>query len=170
MVRMAMVLLLTSPGIPFLHAGQEFLRSKNGVDNSYDLPDEVNMVKWSQKETHRDIHAYVRGLISLRRAHGALRMRSAAEREASLFFLDEDLELAVPDRAIAFLIKRGDREDGYEELLVAVNAHAAPQTFQLPSKNWDVLADQVRAGPHAQRRHAGATLTIPQRSAWILAR
>ena len=59
--------MLLSRGMAFIQAGQEFLRSKNGEHNTYDLPDSVNSLKWDMLTENRDIAEYYRGLIALRR-------------------------------------------------------------------------------------------------------
>ena len=65
-VRMAAVALLTAQGIPMIHAGQEFGRSKGGNDNSYDQDNSVNWIDWSVKEKNRDVFELYKGLIALR--------------------------------------------------------------------------------------------------------
>ena len=63
----AAALVLLSRGIAFIQAGQEFLRSKNGEHNTYNLPDGVNSLKWDKLTENRDIVEYYRGLIAFRR-------------------------------------------------------------------------------------------------------
>ena len=63
----AAALVLLSRGIAFIQAGQEFLRSKNGEHNTYNLPDSVNSLKWDKLAENRDIMEYYRGLIAFRR-------------------------------------------------------------------------------------------------------
>lgn len=63
----AAALILLPRGIAFIQAGQEFLRSKNGENNTYDLPDSVNSLKWDKIAENRDIAEYYRGLIAFRR-------------------------------------------------------------------------------------------------------
>lgn len=63
----AAALLALSKGILFLHAGQEFLRTKNGSSNSYDLPDSVNSVKWDMITENRALCEYYRGLLAFRK-------------------------------------------------------------------------------------------------------
>lgn len=65
--KMSAALLMLSSGIAFMHAGQEFMRSKNGSCNSYNLPDSVNSVKWDQLTENRELVDYYRGLISFRK-------------------------------------------------------------------------------------------------------
>lgn len=65
--RMAAALTLLSHGISFIQAGQEFLRSKNGEHNSYNLPDSVNSLKWDGVSENSSEVEYYRGLIALRK-------------------------------------------------------------------------------------------------------
>lgn len=65
--KMAAALVFLSHGIAFIQAGQEFLRTKNGIDNSYDSPDSVNSLKWDQVTENRGIVEYYRGLIAFRK-------------------------------------------------------------------------------------------------------
>lgn len=67
--KMAAALILLSSGIAFLHAGQEFLRTKNGAENSYNLPDEINSIKWNKLSENSALSAYYRGLIAFRKRY-----------------------------------------------------------------------------------------------------
>lgn len=67
----AAALVLLSRGMAFIQAGQEFLRSKNGEHNTYNLPDSVNSLKWDKIAENRDIVEYYRGLIAFRRRFSA---------------------------------------------------------------------------------------------------
>jgi pullulanase/glycogen debranching enzyme len=64
--RLAAIALLTSQGIPMIHEGQEFNRSKNGNHNSYNQDNETNWINWNVKKQNRDIYELYRGLIGLR--------------------------------------------------------------------------------------------------------
>lgn len=65
--KMAAALVFLSRGTAFIQAGQEFLRTKNGIDNSYDSPDSVNSLKWDMVTENRDIVEYYRGVIAFRK-------------------------------------------------------------------------------------------------------
>ena len=65
--KMAAALVFLSSGIAFFQAGQEFLRSKNFSENSYNLPDEINSVKWNLARKNRGIVEYYHGLIGFRK-------------------------------------------------------------------------------------------------------
>jgi len=143
MQRFAGLLVLTSQGIAFLHSGQEFCRSKSGHHNSYNLPDSVNQVDWSLKQRHAKVFAYYRGLIALRQAHPALRLRTADEIRKRINRLTD----APTDRCLVYAIDgTGLAGEPAETLLVLLNGESKDQVFSLPTGRWRVLADADRAG------------------------
>src|SRR5258707_2268752 len=75
MMKLGYLLLFTSQGVPFLHGGEEFARTKFGNDNSYNAPDSINEVNWSLKKKNYDLFTYTRDLIALRKAHPIFRLR-----------------------------------------------------------------------------------------------
>jgi type I pullulanase len=76
-------------GVPFLQAGQEFVRSKNGNENSYNADDATNSLKWSTKAKYVATTKYYQGLFALRAAHPAFRMSTTAQVKANLKFLKD---------------------------------------------------------------------------------
>ncbi|MGX7108068.1 type I pullulanase [Facklamia miroungae] len=73
---LGLALVILAQGIPFIHAGQEFLRSKQGVRDSYNRPDSINQIDWSLMTQHRKTVEYVKGLIQLRKEEPLLRQTS----------------------------------------------------------------------------------------------
>ena len=146
MQRFAGLLVLTSQGTPFLHAGQEFCRSKGGNHNSYSSPDEVNLIDWRLKKSNHDTFAYYRGLIALRQAHPVFRMRTKELVKRRLQFLRN-----VPTPRCLVYRLDGRRLDGesWESVLVLLNGESTDQTFDLPPGTWQVVADADRAGEEA---------------------
>ncbi|MDT8286295.1 MAG: type I pullulanase, partial [Elusimicrobiales bacterium] len=71
MDKLAQAVVFTSQGIPFLHAGEEFLRTKKGEHNSYNLPDEINRLDWTAKKKHHGVFRFYRDVIAMRKAHPA---------------------------------------------------------------------------------------------------
>ena len=88
MHQLALSIVLTSQGISFLHAGTEFLRSKKGIENSYNAPDSINAIDWGLKTINKDVFTYVRQLIQMRKAHPAFRMQTAAQLQNNIYFFD----------------------------------------------------------------------------------
>ena len=135
MDKLANALVLTSQGIPFLHAGEEFLRTKGGEENSYNLPDEVNRLDWTRKKENLEVYSYYRALIALRKAHPAFRMKTAAAVRENLKFYEE-LGLKIEPPAIAYLLY-GDRAgDSWKRILVLVNPEKTARKFPLPKGSW----------------------------------
>lgn len=125
MHKLALSIVLTSQGIPFLHAGTEFLRSKKGVENSYESPDSINAIEWDQKTMHKDVVDYVKDLITLRKAHPAFRMTSAAAIAANLHFLKTEPGL------IAYTLNGSAVKDQWKKILVCFNGNAEQKTWPL---------------------------------------
>ena len=95
---------LTSQGVPFLHAGVDFMRSKpvpagtleggdnrvkNGTaGNSYNLPDSVNQLNWENKAKYYDVYNYYRHLIALRRIIPSFTLATKDEVQNRLTFIN----------------------------------------------------------------------------------
>ena len=141
MDKLAAVALFTSQGIPFIQAGQEFLRTKGGDHNSYDKPDAVNMIRWREKLEHRDIYEYYRGLIALRRAHNLFRLETAEQVRKAVKFLNDQPGLTVPSGCLAFLIEDVTEQDEWSRALVVLNASARLVELEIPKGKWQVFGD-----------------------------
>lgn len=80
--------MLTGQGVPFLHAGVEMIRSKDGDHNSYNKPDEINQIDWDLKYENYDVVNYYKGLIELRKSNAAFRMTELTDVNQNLRFDD----------------------------------------------------------------------------------
>jgi pullulanase len=155
-------LILTSQGIPFLHAGQDFLRTKYGDHNSYRSPDRINRLDWARKAAYLEVFRYYQGLIALRRAHPAFRMVSAAQIQKHLQFLD------LPPEGIGYLLTGHANQDPWETIAVLFNAGQKKLEVALPGDEWVAVVDGKQAGTkEIWRIHRSSTL-VPPRSAQIL--
>lgn len=148
MHRLASAIVLTSQGIPFLHAGQEFMRTKGGVENSYKSPIEVNWLDWERCAAHQDDVSYMRSLIALRKAHPAFRLKTADEIRAHLRFE------AAPPHAVAFTLRDHAGGDPDRHLYVLYNANPGALSLELPALGpWEVRF----GGEHVLALEAGAS-------------
>ncbi len=77
--KLGLAIVILSIGIPFIHSGQEFLRSKNGVENSYNSGDLINGIDWEQKDTYRNLVQTTRDLIRIRKQYRIFRTSSVKE-------------------------------------------------------------------------------------------
>ncbi len=164
MHKLAAAILLTGQGIPFLHGGMEFLRTKNGDHNSFQSSDAVNRIDWARKPRYQEVYDYYRGLIALRRSHPALRMASANLVQRHLEFL-----LAGNEHVVGFHISNHANEDAWKDIVVAYNAHEESQAISLPYAQWVVVVNGETAGTEKLGEIDDDVLYIPGRSCVVLA-
>ena len=126
-------IVFTSQGIPFLPVGDEFLRTKGGAHNSYNLPDSVNQIDWRRKATHAPVYDFYRRLIALRRAHPAFRLPSAELIRQHLEFL--------PTRpgTIAYQLKNHAGGDAWETITVIFNGNKSATGVSLSRGTYKVI-------------------------------
>lgn len=98
--KLAETFVFTSQGVPFIFAGDEMMRDKKGVHNSYNSPDSINTIDWKNKTAHKDVFEYVKGLIAMRKAHPAFRMGDADMVRRQLEFLPVE-----NTNVVAFILK-----------------------------------------------------------------
>lgn len=172
MDKLAAATLFTSQGIPFIQAGQEFLRTKGGDHNSYDKPDAVNMIRWRDKLEHRDVCEYYQGLIALRRAHPLFRLETAEDVRRAIKFLDDQFGYTVPPGCVAYLIEDVTEQDEWSHALVILNASARLVDLEIPEGDWRVFGDNKEVSTTALRLStqlvAGGRATVAPRSALVL--
>ncbi|GIP21673.1 type I pullulanase [Paenibacillus sp. J22TS3] len=134
MHRLASSIVLTSQGISFLHAGQEFCRTKYGFENSYNLPDEVNRVDWERCAEYQEDVQYMKDLIKLRKEHPAFRLETAELIRQHLVFE------ASPGRTVAYTLRNHAGGDSAQHLYVLYNARQDLVSVDLPDLgDWKVL-------------------------------
>lgn len=168
MNKLAAAVLLTSQGIPFLHGAQDILRTKNGHENSYNSPDEVNMIHWRWKKENFDVFKYYQGLIALRKAHPMFRMSTGDEVRASLSFLDDHMGMPVPSGGIGYVLSRGTTNDSWEKVLVLFNSNSTSTEFTIPPSDWIPVVSKDAAGvAPLGAALTTTTVTVAPRSATI---
>jgi pullulanase len=131
MQKLALSIVLTSQGIAFLHAGTEFLRSKKGVENSFDSPDSINAIDWDLKSANRDVFEYVRALIKMRKEHPAFRLKDAATIKKAVAFDDN-----TPEGVIVYTIDGATVGDNWKNIMVCFNGTDTMKTVSAEKGNW----------------------------------
>lgn len=131
MQKLALSIVLTSQGISFLHAGTEFLRTKKGVENSYQSPDSINAIDWNLKSKNKETFDYIKALIKLRKEHPAFRMTTAKDIQQNIQFLD-----SLPDDVIGYSINGKAVKDSWSKIIVLFNGSYEEKLFELPDGNW----------------------------------
>lgn len=125
--KLGQTVVFTSQGIPFIYAGEEIFRTKQGVRNSFNSPDSINAIDWTFKSRYSDLYGYYRGLIALRKAHPAFRLGDADLVREHLEFLQ------APSGTVAWRLTGHAGGDPCEEIIVIVNSRKEPVTLEIPA-------------------------------------
>ena len=133
--RLATGIVLLSQGIPFLHSGQEFFRTKYGEGNSYRSPDAINQLDWERKSQFKDNVEYIKGLIKIRKAFPCFRMRTSEEIRSTIH------QLSFPAPVLGCLFKMNNKE-----VILIINPSKVEKLITLPVGEWSVLANHEYAG------------------------
>ena len=131
--KFAQTIVLTSQGVPFIFVGEEVLRNKKGVHNSYNSPDSINLIDWNYKIKYIDLFNYYKNLIALRKAHPAFRMTTARQIQDNLKFLETQQNI------VAYTINNHANNDMWKNILVVFNGNRNEIDFTLPSGEWTAV-------------------------------
>ena len=137
--KLSLGLVLTSQGVPFLHGGSDFCRTKLGNHNSYNAGDEVNRFDWGRKAKYRDVFDYTSGLIKLRREHPAFRMTQRKQIRKHMMFNDGDGPIWYQLDGVAV-------GDPWAAIITAYNGNVDAQSFELPEGSWKIVVNHELAG------------------------
>ncbi|EJQ89006.1 type I pullulanase [Bacillus toyonensis] len=163
MHKLSSSILLTSQGVPFLHAGQEFMRTKYGDHNSYKSPDSINQMDWLRRAAYNNEVDYMKGLIDLRKKYPAFRMTSTEQIKKHILFID------APKNVIAYSIDGKGNGNKNENFMVAHNANRESVDITLPSKGpWKVLVDGKQAGSKTLYVVHNNKIKVPALSSFVL--
>ncbi|GAB4550233.1 MAG: hypothetical protein Tsb0013_11850 [Phycisphaerales bacterium] len=173
MSKLAALTLMTSQGIPFLHSGQEFGRTKLREDNTYNLGDAVNNVRWKDKAAGAERCDYYRQVIQLRHHHPMFRLGDRAMVDKAVHFFEHlDPAIEVPDGTIAFRVDDATGSDPWKEALVLLNGSTQERTIVLPPGKFGVattggrfeleMTELTATGSHTLPAHTGAVLFTPR--------
>jgi pullulanase len=133
-------MVILSQGIPFLHSGQEFFRTKNGIGNSYRSPNEINWLNWDRKNVYSDQVHYIKGVIEIRKSHQAFRLSSPQKIRNHVKFLP------LPKPLIGYYLKDVEVYGNWADIVVVFNPTEQQASVNLPlTGEWHVLADSVKA-------------------------
>ncbi|MCR4801772.1 MAG: type I pullulanase [Lachnospiraceae bacterium] len=146
MNKLAAAMTFTSEGIPFMMAGEEFLRSKpsgDGYDaNSYKSGDEVNSLKWDTLTENADVYNYYKGLIKFRKAHAALRLTKIEDLQDKVKFID-----GLKGAAVGYTISGKPNGEKADAIMVIHNGNKKDITVNLPDTDtWSVYINGEKAG------------------------
>ncbi len=167
--KLAQTIVFTSQGTPFMFAGEEIFRDKQGVHNSYKSPDSINAINWENKSKYHDQFDYYKELIALRKAHPAFRMTSADDIAKHLVF--DKIDSFKTPNLISYSLKDNANGDEWKEIKVVFNGASHAQEVNVPKGKWMIVAQNGKiAHDGSLGTTKGGKISLAPYSALILAR
>lgn len=162
---LAQTAVFTSQGVPFMLSGEEMLRNKKGVHNSYNSPDSVNVLDWDNLERYPQVYDYYKNLIKMRRNHPAFRMGTAGMVRRNLNFLRTENK-----RVVAFHINGTMAGDSWSDIIVILNSNKKPVTVAIPNGVFTIVGSDGVINEEGMGTVEGGSATASAQSALILKR
>ena len=159
---LAQTAVFTSQGTPFMLSGEELLRTKQGVHNSFESPDAINQLDWANKERYPQVFKYYKDLIALRHNHPAFRLGDAHLVRKHLEFLK------TPDGVVAFRLKDYAGRDDWRNIIVILNANRETATVSIPKGMYTVVCKDGEINEQSTNKIFGRRTTVSPQSALIL--
>ncbi len=165
MNRLALSIILTSQGIPFIHGGSEILKSKGGNYNSYNAGDEVNNIKWDDKDKYLETFMYIKGLISIRNSYKAMTMNKSQDIIKNLWFIES------PENTVAYILKSTYRDD-FNKMLIIHNSNREDVWIHIPLPGlWRVISNGIEVNLleyHGNEEKIESQVKVASLSTYIL--
>ena len=159
---LAQTAVFTSQGIPFMLSGEELLRDKKGVHNSYESPDSINRLDWSNLQKYPQVFEYYQRLIALRQHHAAFRLGNADLVRKHLEFID------APESVVAFRLKNYAGRDDWRDIIVILNANKAATEVTIPEGDYTIVCRRGVINEKGLGNLQGAKAIVDAQSALIL--
>lgn len=160
--QLAQTAVFTSQGIPFMLSGEEMLRDKKGVHNSFNSSDEINHLDWNNLKKYPQVFAYYKGLIQMRKAHPAFRLGSAELVRKHLEFLP------TQDCLVAFRLKNHAGGDKWNNIYVVLNGSTNLQSINIPKGKYTIVANNGVINEAGIGEMEGGEVIIDAQTALIL--
>lgn len=171
MNKLAAAIFITSQGISFMQAGEEFARTKQGDENSFKSSTSINMLDWSSVQKYRDLVSYYGGLIEIKKAFSPFRDPSC-DASKRMVFSESD-----SDGVIAYTLtnKEKNLKNEWSQVAVIFNSTDEEQEVtlkaadgkKLPSE-WVIIANKTAAGVTSLGTVKGSKVKVDAGSALIL--
>ena len=159
---LAQTAVMTSQGMPFILSGEEMLRDKKGVHNSFNSPDSINRIDWTNLEKYPQVMDYYCKLISLRKNHPAFRLGTADKVRRHLEFLP------VQDNLVAFRLKDNAGGDAWKNIIVVLNSAKEARTVAVPEGSYTVVCCDGVINESGLGIVSGSEVNVPAQSALII--
>lgn len=142
LLKLAETAVFTSQGVPFIFNGDELMRNKKGVKNSYNSPDSINVIDWRLKKEHNDSFEYIKGLIAMRKAHPAFRLGTVEKVYQYLEFIPTGKEGVV-----AFRINGLPEGETWKDITVILNSNSEKVEVNVPAGSYRLVSYDGKINP-----------------------
>jgi pullulanase len=159
---LAQTAVFTSQGVPFMLSGEELLRTKQGVHNSFESPDDINHLDWGNKAKYPQVFEYYKNLIALRKHHPAFRLGSADLVRKHLEFLK------TPEKILAYRLKHYAGRDDWRNIIVILNVGKADTEVTIPEGNYTIVCCDGQINEKGLGTLKGTKAIVDAQSALIL--
>ncbi|WP_314380941.1 type I pullulanase [Segatella buccae] len=160
---LAQTAVFTSQGVPFILSGEEMLRDKKGVHNSFNAPDSINHLDWNNLKKYPQVFDYYKGLIRLRKAHPAFRLGKAGLVRDNLRFL------SAPAHCVAYCISnRNVPGEEWNNTIVILNAGKEAAKVAVPEGKYTIVAKEGVIIPEGMGEMEGSEAFVAPQSALII--
>ena len=164
MNKLAQTTVLVSQGMSFIYGGEELFRTKQGIDNSYQSPDSINTISWTNKAKYKNLFEYYQQMIAIRRAHKGFRLGTAEAVKNHCEFLPTDNE-----NLIVYRIKDLKGIDSAKSLIVVLNGSEKVCVVPIPEGKYRVLAYNAAADVNGMEEVSTEQIAAAPYSATIIA-
>ncbi len=159
---LAQTAVFTSQGVPFMLSGEELLRSKKGVHNSFESPDSINRLDWKNLQRYPQVFKYYQDLIALRKHHPAFRLGDAHLVRKHLEFLD------APKGVVAFRLKDYAGRDNWRNIIVILNPNREQASVNLPKAMYTIVCQNGEINEASTNKLFGRRAIVAPQTAMIL--
>ena len=159
---LAQTAVFTSQGVPFMLSGEELLRDKKGVHNSFESPDSINHLDWANLQRYPQVFKYYQDLIALRKHHPAFRLGDADLVRKHLEFLK------APKGVVAFRLKNYAGRDDWRNIIVILNRNRDAQQVEVPKSMYTVVCQDGIIDEQSTDKVFGRRVSVNPQSALII--
>lgn len=167
--QLAQTAVFTSQGVPFILSGEEMLRDKKGVHNSFNSPDSINHLDWNNLQRYPQLFAYYKNLILLRKNHPAFRLATGDKVRQHLEFLPAVNSKDVKqDCLVGFLLKDLQGIDAWKTIVVIYNFNKEAKEMAIPEGNYTIACCNGTIDEAGLGEVSGKEVLVDGQSALIL--
>lgn len=167
--QLAQTAVFTSQGVPFILSGEEMLRDKKGVHNSYNSPDSINHLDWNNLQRYPQLFTYYKNLILLRKNHPAFRLATGDKVRQHLEFLPAVNSKDVKqDCLVGFLLKDLQGIDAWKTIVVIYNFNKEAKEMAIPEGTYTIACCNGTIDEAGLGEVSGKEVLVDGQSALIL--